>query len=62
MPRQPPIENRIKTLTACLNPALTLLNEINDVFGTPFVQPILKTVLELLAEVQVNRFCRISIE
>ncbi|KAJ7302608.1 hypothetical protein DFH08DRAFT_826489 [Mycena albidolilacea] len=54
MPRQPTVtETRITNITACLTPALTLLNELNDAFGPPFIQPISNTVLSLMAMVQV---------
>ncbi|KAJ7798455.1 hypothetical protein B0H14DRAFT_3544584 [Mycena olivaceomarginata] len=43
MPRQP---------HSCLTPALTLLNELNDAFGPPFIQPISNTVISLLSVVQ----------
>ncbi|KAJ7816965.1 hypothetical protein B0H14DRAFT_2843845, partial [Mycena olivaceomarginata] len=53
MPRQPTVtEIRLANITACLTPALTLLQELNDVFGPPFIQPISNTVLSLMAMVQ----------
>ncbi|KAJ7025126.1 hypothetical protein C8F04DRAFT_1269484 [Mycena alexandri] len=53
MPRQDPAtEARIHNLIACLTPALTLLEELNDAFGPPFIQPIIKTVQALIAGVQ----------
>ncbi|KAJ7769919.1 hypothetical protein B0H16DRAFT_1516815 [Mycena metata] len=53
MPRQnSSSEVRIKNITACLTPALTLLNELNDAFGSPFIVPIVKTVQALIAGVQ----------
>jgi hypothetical protein len=54
MPRQPTVtEIRLNSITACLTAALTLLNELNDAFGPPFIQPISNTVLSLMAMVQV---------
>ncbi|KAJ7848249.1 hypothetical protein B0H14DRAFT_3673445 [Mycena olivaceomarginata] len=57
MPRQSTVtEIRLANITACLTPALTLLNELNDAFGPPFIQPISNTVLSLMSMVQnVNR-------
>ncbi|KAJ6470490.1 hypothetical protein C8R45DRAFT_1166167 [Mycena sanguinolenta] len=53
MPHQPTVtEIRLKNLTACLTPAVALLNELNDAFAPPFVQPILNTVASLLKLVQ----------
>ncbi|KAJ7690931.1 P-loop containing nucleoside triphosphate hydrolase protein [Mycena metata] len=53
MPRQDPAtEARIHQLTACLTPAVTLLEDLNDVFGLPFIQPIVKTVQALIAGIQ----------
>ncbi len=54
MPHQDPaIEARIHNLTACLTPAITLLEELNDAFGPPFIQLIVNTVQALIAGVQV---------
>ncbi|KAF7358129.1 hypothetical protein MVEN_00861000 [Mycena venus] len=53
MPRQPTVtEIRLANITTCLTPALTLLSELNDAFGSPFIQPISKTVLSLMSMVQ----------
>ncbi|KAJ7046010.1 hypothetical protein C8F04DRAFT_1248270 [Mycena alexandri] len=53
MPREDPAtEARIQKLTACLAPAVTLLEELNDVFGPSFIQPIVKTVQALIAGIQ----------
>ncbi|KAJ7123640.1 hypothetical protein C8R44DRAFT_784133 [Mycena epipterygia] len=43
---------RMKNILACLTPAVTLLNEINDAFGTPFIQAISNTTLSLITAVQ----------
>ncbi|KAJ7181062.1 hypothetical protein C8R46DRAFT_941049 [Mycena filopes] len=45
-------ETRINNITACLNPALTLLKELNDAFGPPFMQPIINTTQALMTGVQ----------
>ena len=56
MPRLPTVtEIRLENLVACLTPAVTLLNELNDAFGSSFVQPISNTVASLLELVQVLR-------
>ncbi|KAJ7735033.1 hypothetical protein B0H16DRAFT_135592 [Mycena metata] len=53
MPHQDPaIEARIHNLTAYLTPAITLLEELNDAFGPPCIQPIVKTVQALVTGVQ----------
>ncbi|KAJ6470404.1 hypothetical protein C8R45DRAFT_937321 [Mycena sanguinolenta] len=53
MPRQPTVtEIRLENLTACLTPAVTLLNELNDAFAPSFVQPISNTIASLLKLVQ----------
>ncbi|KAJ7712271.1 hypothetical protein B0H16DRAFT_1744312 [Mycena metata] len=51
-PQDPATEARIHELTACLIPAVTLLQELNDAFGSSFIQPIVKTVQALIAGVQ----------
>ncbi|KAJ6495479.1 hypothetical protein C8R45DRAFT_1072846 [Mycena sanguinolenta] len=53
MPRQPTVtEIRLESLAACLTPVVMLLNELNDAFAPPFVQPISNTVASLLKLVQ----------
>ncbi|KAJ7032465.1 hypothetical protein C8F04DRAFT_1396695 [Mycena alexandri] len=53
MPRRPnATEVRIKDITACLTPALTLLSEVGNTFGTPFIQPIVKTAEALIAGIK----------
>ncbi|KAJ7023859.1 hypothetical protein C8F04DRAFT_1270925 [Mycena alexandri] len=53
MPRQPTVtEIRLTNITACLTPALTLLNELNDAFGPLFIQPISNTVVSVMAMIQ----------
>ncbi|KAJ7038059.1 hypothetical protein C8F04DRAFT_1328104 [Mycena alexandri] len=46
-------EVRIKDITARLTPALTLLSEVGNTFGTPFIQPIVKTAEALIAGIKV---------
>jgi hypothetical protein len=54
MPRQlAAMDIRLSNVAACLTPAVALLNELNDAFGPPFVDPILKTVVSLMTAVQV---------
>ncbi|KAJ7808919.1 hypothetical protein B0H13DRAFT_1928223 [Mycena leptocephala] len=49
MPHQPTItELRINDIIICLKPAVTLLNEVDHSFGTPFVQAIANTTLALI--------------
>ncbi|KAJ7446976.1 hypothetical protein FB451DRAFT_1412038 [Mycena latifolia] len=45
-------EIRLKNTVACLTPVITLLNELSDNFGTPFVPAILNTTLSLVNAVQ----------
>jgi hypothetical protein len=57
MPRQLTVsEGRLYTITAHLMPAAKLLDEINDAFGSSFLQPISKTTLSLIKGVQVTNF------
>jgi hypothetical protein len=54
MPRQSTVtEIRLNNIMGCLTPALTLLKELNDVFGPPFIQPIANTIESLIDMVQV---------
>jgi hypothetical protein len=58
MPHQPTItELRINDIIICLKPAVTLLNEVDHSFGTPFVQAIANTTLALIGTIQVGDFC-----
>ncbi|KAJ7493536.1 hypothetical protein FB451DRAFT_1077291, partial [Mycena latifolia] len=53
MPRQPTVtEIRLNSIVDSLTPVLPLLNELNDAFGTPFVQAISNTTLSLITAVQ----------
>ncbi|KAJ7831781.1 hypothetical protein B0H14DRAFT_3713155 [Mycena olivaceomarginata] len=53
MPHQPTLtEIRITNINTCLTAALTLLNELNDAFGPPFVHLISNTILALISAVQ----------
>jgi hypothetical protein len=47
-------ESRLNTITAYLTPAVKLLDDINDAFGSSFLQPISKTTLSLIVEVEVT--------
>jgi hypothetical protein len=49
-------EARLNTITAYLTPAVKLLDDINDAFGSSFLQPISKTTLSLILEMQVIIF------
>ncbi|KAJ7800472.1 hypothetical protein B0H14DRAFT_2616181 [Mycena olivaceomarginata] len=51
MPRQPKID--LVNITTYLAPAVTLLTELNDAFGPPFVQPIANTIQGLMKMVQL---------
>ncbi|KAJ7831391.1 hypothetical protein B0H14DRAFT_3872228 [Mycena olivaceomarginata] len=49
MPRQSTVtEMRLNNIKDYLNPALTLLKELNDAFGPPFIQPIANTIESLI--------------
>ncbi|KAJ6510989.1 hypothetical protein C8R45DRAFT_1068835 [Mycena sanguinolenta] len=53
MPRQPTItESQLENLTACLTPAVRILNELNEAFAPPFIQPISNTIFSLINLVQ----------
>ncbi|KAJ7469497.1 hypothetical protein FB451DRAFT_1400350 [Mycena latifolia] len=53
MPREPTIRNiHLDSVVACLNTVLPLLNDLHDGFGTPFVQAISNTTLNLLSAMQ----------
>ncbi|KAJ7793992.1 hypothetical protein B0H14DRAFT_3558461 [Mycena olivaceomarginata] len=53
MPPQPTVtQMRLNTIITRLTPAITLLKEANDVFGTPFVQAISNTTMSLITTVQ----------
>lgn len=54
MPRQPTLaEICINNTAACLTPPLTLLNELHDGFGPPFIQSMTNTIRILINTVQV---------
>jgi hypothetical protein len=56
MPRHPEIPLvSITACLACLAPAVTLLKELNDAFGPPFVQPIANTIETLINTVKVRQ-------
>ncbi|KAJ7777814.1 hypothetical protein B0H14DRAFT_3587162 [Mycena olivaceomarginata] len=53
MPRQSTVTDiRLNNIKGCLTPALTLLKELNDAFGPPFIQPIANTIESLIDMVQ----------
>ncbi|KAJ7439091.1 hypothetical protein FB451DRAFT_1447390 [Mycena latifolia] len=53
MPREPTVTDiRVNNIVACLNPAVPLLKEISDAFGTPFIPAIASTTLSLITAVQ----------
>ncbi|KAJ7469517.1 hypothetical protein FB451DRAFT_1476337 [Mycena latifolia] len=53
MPRKPTISDiDLISIVACLNAVLPLLNNLHDGFGTPFMQAISNTTLNLLYAVQ----------
>jgi energy-converting hydrogenase Eha subunit F len=55
MPRQLTVtETRLNTITAYLTPAIQLLDEVNDAFGSSILRPISKTTLSLIVGVQVT--------
>ena len=59
MPRPPTAtEIRLENLADCLAPTIEVLNELNETFSSPFVQPISNTVASLLKLVQVFRLSK----
>ncbi|KAJ7445458.1 hypothetical protein FB451DRAFT_1412733 [Mycena latifolia] len=53
MSPQPTVtEIRLNNTITCLAPVITLLNELSDAFGTPFVPAISNTTLSLITAVQ----------
>lgn len=55
MALQPPIKTiRVNNIVSCLTPAVALLNQLNDGFGTPFVTAIANTTVSLITAVQVG--------
>ncbi|KAJ7812548.1 hypothetical protein B0H14DRAFT_3478718 [Mycena olivaceomarginata] len=53
MPRhQTATELRLNDILTCLRSAVTLLNDVHDGFGTPFVYAISSTILSLITIVQ----------
>jgi hypothetical protein len=48
-------EIRVTNIVQCLSPALTLLKELNDAFGPPFIQPIANTIESLIGMAQVRK-------
>jgi hypothetical protein len=55
MPHQSTLtEIRVTNIVEYLTPALTLLKELNDAFGPPFIQPIANTIESLIGMAQVR--------
>jgi hypothetical protein len=55
MPRQPTAtEIHLDSVVASLTPALTLLRELNDAFGPPFIQIIYNTIEGLISMARVG--------
>ncbi|KAJ7085557.1 P-loop containing nucleoside triphosphate hydrolase protein, partial [Mycena epipterygia] len=53
MPPQPSVTDiRLKNILACLNPTITLLNEVDGAFDIPFIKAISNTTLSLVTAVQ----------
>ncbi|KAJ6449644.1 hypothetical protein C8R45DRAFT_1130514 [Mycena sanguinolenta] len=53
MSREPTVTQiRLENIAECLTPTVELLNELNDAFSPPFVQPISNTVVSLLKLIQ----------
>jgi hypothetical protein len=57
MPHQPTAtEIHLNNIVAYLTPTVTLLKELNDAFGPPFIQPISNTIETLIRIAQVGSF------
>jgi hypothetical protein len=55
MPRPATVtDSHPPNIIACVTSTVTLLDEINNIFGPPFVQTISSTTLSLIAAVQVR--------
>ncbi|KAJ7494086.1 hypothetical protein FB451DRAFT_1164955 [Mycena latifolia] len=53
MPREPAMSDiHLNSIVVCLNTVLPLLNNLHDGFGTPFMQAISNTTVNLLSAVQ----------
>jgi hypothetical protein len=56
MPRQSTLtEIRVTNIVEYLTPALTLLKELDDAFGPPFIKPIANTIESLISMAQVRK-------
>ncbi|KAJ7482419.1 hypothetical protein FB451DRAFT_1364518 [Mycena latifolia] len=53
LPQPTVAEIRLNNIITCLAPVITLLNELSDAFGTPFVPAISNTTLSLMTAVQL---------
>jgi hypothetical protein len=49
-------EIHLNNIVPYLTPTVTLLKELNDAFGSPFIQPISNTVETLISMAQVGSF------
>jgi hypothetical protein len=56
MPRQSTLtEICVTNIVEYLTPALTILKELDDAFGLPFIRPIANTIKSLIGMVQVRK-------
>ncbi|KAJ7763345.1 hypothetical protein B0H16DRAFT_1455203 [Mycena metata] len=56
MPRQPTaVGTRLQEVVSCLRPAIVLLGDLSDAFGTPFVPIISSTVDALIGAVETAK-------
>ncbi|KAJ7111248.1 hypothetical protein C8R44DRAFT_883073 [Mycena epipterygia] len=56
MPDSKATDKRLQNLISYLTPAVTLLNELHDGFGTPFIPVISNTTLSLIAALQTMKW------
>ena len=54
-------EIRINNIVACLTPAIKLLNELSDAFGTPFILAIANTTQSLISAVQAGKLISVGL-
>jgi branched-subunit amino acid permease len=53
-------EVRLNNIGACLTTAITLLSELSDTFGTPFVPAISNTAFSLITVIQVSKLIQLA--
>lgn len=59
MPRLPSVtEIRVSNITACLELAVVVLNELNNAFETPFVEAISNTTKSLIIALRVRHLVK----